>query len=268
MQSFKWKIHNLLLKFSRILLPIRLIKFYEKQFALIQGKGYGSITIKEEINACRQLLKYHEVKRIVDIGANKGEYTEELLKYFSKSEFHLFEPSKYLSNILLKKYSRFKNVKIITKALSNTQREGFLYFDKYGSGLASLKKRKLDHHKKKFNLKEKIQITTFKNYYQRKLKGKNIDYCKIDAEGYELKILKGFKEIIKKTKIIQFEFGGCNIDTRVFFQDFWYFFKRLNFDIYRITPGKIEKIYNYDEKDEYFLTTNFIAVNKNLNEKN
>ena len=36
-----------------------------------------------------------------------------------------------------------------------------------------------------------------------------------------------------------------------------------NFIIYRITPSKLEKILNYDESNEYFRVTNFVAVNKN-----
>ena len=264
----KWKIHNFILKFFKLFISLKRIKFLEREFSLIQGKGYGAITIDEEINACRKLIGKHNVKNILDIGANKREYTKKLLKYYPNANYYLFEPSKFSSNILLKELKKFKNITIINKALSNKKYKDFLYFDKLGSGFASLKKRKLDHFKINFNLKEKIQITTFKNYYLKIIKNQNIDYCKIDAEGYELNILKGFKEIINKTKIIQFEFGRCNIDTKVFFQDFWYFFKKLNFDIYRIAPGKIEKIHDYDERDEYFLTTNFIAVNKNLNEKN
>ena len=88
---------------------------------------------------------------------------------------------------------------------------------------------------------------------------------KIDVEGHELDVLKGFGDLIVKTKLVQFEFGGTNIDTRTFFQDFWYFFTKKNFRIYRISPkGKI-LINKYDEKHEYFLTTNYIAVNNRFN---
>lgn len=36
---------------------------------------------------------------------------------------------------------------------------------------------------------------------------------------------------------VTFEFGGCNIDTRTYFQDYWYFFKTFGFRVFRITPG-------------------------------
>ncbi|WP_445778772.1 hypothetical protein [Shewanella sp.] len=43
---------------------------------------------------------------------------------------------------------------------------------------------------------------------------------KIDIEGHELSVLKVFGAAIEATKVIQFEFGDCNIDTRTYFQDF------------------------------------------------
>jgi hypothetical protein len=61
-----------------------------------------------------------------------------------------------------------------------------------------------------------------------------IDYVKIDVEGWELSVLQGFGDLVYNMRVIQFEFGGSNIDTRTFFQDFWYFFKDHNFSIYRI----------------------------------
>ena len=92
-----------------------------------------------------------------------------------------------------------------------------------------------------------------------------MDIVKIDIEGHELSALNGFGKAIFSTSVIQFEFGGCNIDTKTYFQNFWYFFKEHNFDLFRITPLGIEGIKSYKESDEYFSTTNYIAVNRKLN---
>ena len=91
-----------------------------------------------------------------------------------------------------------------------------------------------------------------------------LDYVKIDVEGHELDVLEGFGDLIKNVRLIQFEFGGCNIDTRTFFQDFWYYFTEKDFLIFRVTPRGPLLIKNYTEKDEFFLTTNYIALNKNF----
>lgn len=62
-------------------------------------------------------------------------------------------------------------------------------------------------------------------------------------------------------KSVQFEFGGCNIDTRTFLQDFFYFFKQHRMRIHRITPfGYLQPLTAYREIDEQFRTTNFLAI--------
>ena len=61
--------------------------------------------------------------------------------------------------------------------------------------------------------------------------------------------------------IVTFEFGGCNIDTRTFFQDFWYFFVDVNMKLFRISPaGYLVHIQSYKESDEQYRTTNYIAT--------
>ena len=70
---------------------------------------------------------------------------------------------------------------------------------------------------------------------------------------------------LKEIKIVQFEFGGCNIDSRTYFQDFYYFFTERNFEIYRLSPRGLKKIDKYSESDEIFDTTNFICLNNSRN---
>ena len=75
-------------------------------------------------------------------------------------------------------------------------------------------------------------------------------------------MLKGLGAAISAKNNIQFEFGGCNIGTRTYFQDFWYFFKSHHFILYRITPIGAEPINQYKESEEYFSTTNYVAINE------
>ncbi len=60
-----------------------------------------------------------------------------------------------------------------------------------------------------------------------------------------------------------FEFGGCNIDTRTYFQDFYYFFEDVGMRVLRITPsGFLTPIDSYKEVYEQFTTTNFVALKR------
>lgn len=126
-----------------------------------------------------------------------------------------------------------------------------LYYDKNGSGGASLYERRQEHFNNKFEEVQSISLDALlKNEFNNNLF--EIDFCKIDTEGHEFTILNSFKDNFKKLKLIQFEFGGTNIDSRTYFQDFWYLLKDY-FDIYRIAFNGPILIKEYNERDEIII---------------
>lgn len=242
---------------------------YEAVFAL--GKGWGFGHISDEVKACIRLIPINKPSVFIDIGGNVGEYTQEVLNIYPDIETYIFEPSITNKSILEENFGNLSNVKISSYALSDTSGDAVLYANKPGSGLASLSNRRLEHFDITMDSKEDIKIHRFDeiwpslseqstNSYINK-RQKIIDYVKIDVEGHELAVLNGFGKFIENMAIIQFEFGGANIDSRTYFQDFWYFFIDKKFTLYRISPSGLIKIYKYKEIDEVFLTTNYIAVN-------
>ncbi len=178
-------------------------------------------------------------------------------------ELHIFEPCKLNVEIINQKFKDEK-IKINNCGLSNLDSEAILYSNETGSGLASLSKRKLDHFGIKFDNEELIKLIRFDEYWKNNIKSEFVDLMKIDVEGHELSVLEGVGNYINNIKVIQFEFGGCNIDTKTFFQEFWYFFQERNFQIYRITPIGALEINTYNESLERFQTTNYFCVNRNL----
>jgi len=248
---------------STLPFPQSALDTIEQLSAFKQGKGWGVGTMSEEIDCCISVLK-SSPSIIIDIGANKGLYTEELLRRYPESNYFLFEPSTFNLHILHQKFDRCKNVSIFQDAVSNSTGNAKLFSNEEGSGLASLTKRKLDHFGIDMNLEQSISTIRLDEFLNSNLPSQSIDYVKIDIEGHEFDALNSTGKRIKDIKLIQFEFGGTNIDTRTFFQDFWYFFKGNNFRIYRITPTGCCLVPAYRELDEFFSTTNYIAVNNSL----
>lgn len=241
---------------------VKFLFFIEHAFARLLGKGWGSTTVKQEFSSALKLLTKKSPKLCIDIGGNKGIYTEEILKRFSDCKVVVFEPGEINVKAMNGKFSHLPNVNIEKAAVSNKVGNATLYSDEDGSGLASLTKRRLDHLKIDFENTESVTTIRFEDYWKTKLECQNIDICKIDIEGHELDALAGFGEAIKHVSVIQFEFGGCNIDTRTFFQDFWYFFQERGFELYRISPIGLIHIPRYRELDEFFSTTNYLAKRK------
>jgi FkbM family methyltransferase len=231
--------------------------------AYVQGKGYGTSSIRQENDlVLKQLGKSPALA--IDIGGNIGEYTAEIRRRNPGTEIYTFEPSATNIQKLNQRFANDKKITIIPLAVSDNTGAGTLYSNEDGSGLGSLIQRKLEHFNIDFNVKESVNTIRFEDFWNTNLKNRNLDIVKIDIEGFELAALNGFGKAIFSTNIIQFEFGGCNIDTRTYFQDFWIFFKDHNFDLLRITPLGIQSIKKYKSTDEYFSTTNYIAVNKNF----
>ena len=226
----------------------------------LQGFGIGSFSLWLEIRSVKKFLKKNLI--IFDVGGNKGDYSERLIETFKNSKIYIFEPSSLNHSILIKRFNNNNNIAVNNVAVSDKNGFSKLYFSKQGDGMASLSKRKLDHFDILFNSFEEVQVITLKKFVIEN-KINKIDFLKLDIEGYELNALKGLEEFIHKVGLIQFEFGGCNIDTRTFFQDFFYFFKLYNFQIYRISVFGLIKINNYNELFENFTTTNYLAQNSN-----
>jgi FkbM family methyltransferase len=239
---------------------LRLIELYSAKF---QGKGYGAVSISKEVDCIIKTLG-SSPKIAIDIGGNVGDYTAELLRRNPTVSVHVFEPSKFNVKKLKERFHAYPLIYVQPFAIGEKNENANLHYDYEGSGLASLTKRNLDHFGINFERNEPIEVVRFEDYWINSLNRQVLDLVKLDIEGHELAALRGLGEAIRHIRVLQFEFGGCNIDSRTFFQDFWYFFANKNFDLFRITPLGLCKVTLYEEIDEFFNTTNFLAVQRNL----
>ena len=201
---------------------------------------------------------------IFDVGANKGQYSTNLLKILhgSKVEIHCFEPGHETFRMLTSALEGNENITLNNFGLSDEKSESLLYYDKAGSGLASLYKRQVDYHDSYFEESETVALDTLDNY----MAAKNIafvDLLKIDVEGNELKVLRGASRSLADGKIgaIQIEFGECDLDSRIFIRDFWNLLSK-DFHMYRIMRNGLLEIKQYNERMEIFACTNFCFVKR------
>lgn len=117
---------------------------------------------------------------------------------------------------MIERLSTYPQVSIIPLALGSESKVMTLYADTPGSGLASLSKRRLQHFGIELKHHEEVKVTTLDVWIQsNEVKP---DFLKLDIEGFELFALQGGLEELESIKVIQFEFGGSNIDTRTFFR--------------------------------------------------
>lgn len=238
-----------------------LARVVEKLAGKVQGKGSGSHSLAREI-AVLAGLAAGKPKLALDIGGNVGEYTAGLIDLYPGLEVHVFEPATVNIARLGARFGTGSGVTVVPCAVSDHEGEAPIYSNAPGSGLTSLSQRKLDHMGIPFTEQETIRLIRIEAYWREVLGARPIDLVKIDIEGHELAALHGFGAALAATRAVQFEFGGANIDTRTYFRDFWYLFTEAGFDLYRITPLGPQRLHRYQERDEFFSTTNYVAVRR------
>jgi len=189
-----------------VLFIIKLFDFFhqKKIFKFLKKKGFDNIEI------------------LIDVGAHKGESIQLFLDNMNVAKIISFEASpvnfKFLrekENFFLNKYKDTK-IKIENIALGRERKkESFKQFKESSSSTINSINLKSPYYKKKlkylnFLKNEKlfeifeIQITRLSDYLEDNAI-KNIDFLKIDTEGYEYEVLLGLNKKILDTKIIMFE---------------------------------------------------------------
>jgi hypothetical protein len=90
-----------------------------------------------------------------------------------------------------------------------------------------------------------------------------IDFIKMDLEGAELEALHGATECMRTglLQALSFEFGISDVNSRVFFRDFFYLLSERNYALFRMTPaGRLIRVSEYSEDLEIFArTTTYFA---------
>jgi FkbM family methyltransferase len=205
---------------------------------------------------------------IFDVGANTGEYFNELISKFQQASIFAFEPNPNCFNSLKKIAEQHTNTKVfeIGFGASETTSSMFSYANESDSEHASLFKEVLtDLHKTNDVQKIDIQISTIDKFCQRHQIEK-INFLKIDTEGYELEVIKGASEMIAGNKIdlIQFEFNEMNIVSKVFLKDFYD--KLSDYSFFRLDSNRLIPLLEYNANNEIFCFQNIFAVNKKIDQ--
>lgn len=239
----------------------------------IEGLGYkniGNTNTSGEKQVAELLNNFYKKTinpiTIFDVGANVGQYQCMLTENLTvANNIYSFEPAKDSFNILNRE--KINNVRNFQFGFGNEQQNVTLYKDEKKSQLASIyKKTDNDYYNlKSMDIEETIHLRTIDDFCEEE-KISIIDFLKLDIEGHEFFALKGAERMLNQNKInfIQFEFGPANIDSRTFLRDFYNLLSS-QFYLYRLTKSTIIPLRSYNETDEIFLPSNYIAINKIIN---
>jgi FkbM family methyltransferase len=197
---------------------------------------------------------YNKIKPYINIIFDVGCKEDSMFIDFEK-EVHYFDPvyeyiHRLSNQVINNKSSYFNNF-----GLSNENNDIY-YYPKYESFNNRVNSCKISDDSNKIILK----VKSAKDYIVEK-KILSIDFLKIDTEGYELNVLKGFDDYLFNVKIIQFEYGGTFIDNNLKLIDVIQYLERYKFHKFSYLTQSGPIIIN--DFTDHYQYCNIVCINKN-----
>lgn len=196
---------------------------------------------------------FNKIKEDFSIVFDVGCRNDSLLRN-STCEVHYFDPNiKFINQ--LKKLEN-KNSKSFFNNFGLSDKECELnYFNEYQSFIDRSKTIKRDSSIEIFKTK------TAKSYVDTHDIDK-IDFLKIDTEGFEFNVLKGFGEKLNIVQIIQFEYGGTFKDAGISLLGIINYLKEMEFHSFSyLNKNGTTTIENFEDHYQY---CNIVCYNKNI----
>lgn len=197
---------------------------------------------------------------VFDVGANIGAWSSLVGNISHTVQLHAFEPVAHTFDRLQQACGRQRGITLNHCGLSDQDAELTIYHSPDQNYLATCVAGFVEdfHHIQPGA--ETIRVITGDNYCARQGVRK-IDFLKIDVEGLEHQVLRGFSGLLEARAIraIQFEYGYVNIKTRFLLCDFYELLRRNGFIVGKIYPSYVDfRPYRYEDED--FQGPNFLAV--------
>jgi len=222
-------------------------------FRIYENHNYNPQT-NGEYKLLEKLRKF-DFTCFFDVGANVGNWSIQAAKSFPRSNIYAFEIMEEPFKELSKKCMIYPSIKSYNVGLSDKDEELQMREYEGASEHASL----YDYNDQPARIISRKAISG-DNF----LKDNNITQVgliKIDTEGHDLAVLKGFEGALQKKliNVVQFEYGKPNILSRALLYDFFKFFEGHGYLVGKIFPHFV-RFKPYDFFDENFIGPNFIAV--------
>jgi FkbM family methyltransferase len=230
--------------------------------------GSGEVAVSGEVDFLRRVrAEVGERDAVIfDVGANNGQYAEQVLKVFpNRAEIHCFEPSPAARDRFSQAFPNRPGLRLHPFALgSSTGRQELHAVEAGGSG-SSLHPMEFPDSPSPYDRAETIDVRTLDDVCE-EFRISRIDLLKIDTEGHELFVLQGGRRMLGEERIprIQFEFGPGNIASRTYFLDF-YRLLTPRYRLFRLLRDGLRSVEPYRLHLENFVTANYVALSRDLN---
>ncbi len=238
-----------------------LLQRLETVLALAQGKGWGAASIRQEVSQFLSLIP-REVLRaatFLDVGANRGEWTSQVLSHLPEARVYCFEPEQTSLSTLQPRFVRNASVSIHPYAVGDWNGAGELVSP---DGLAShvyvqlLEQEFVDDPSHSGSRCRVIRLDDWAAEIG--LTGPVV--LKVDIEGSEIAVLRGANKLLDSVVAVEFETGERSASHGGTLLTFYELLSSRGFRLYRHGPRGPVFLDRYRPSWETALCTNYFAI--------
>jgi FkbM family methyltransferase len=207
--------------------------------------------VAEAVPASEELI-------VFDVGANVGAWTTAMVRFRSGRPLrvHAFEPAPRVAAILRERVAGFgASVTVVEAAAGQTDGSTRLFFRPDNTLISSV----VDFGEAASHPVE-VATTRLDTYVQARGIAR-IHLLKIDAEGYDLEVLRSALPLLRERRIdvVQFEYAQWWIFSRNFLREAFELLEPLGYRLGKVTPDGIERYQRWQPVMETFHGANFVA---------
>ena len=229
-------------------------------------KNLNEVTKKEkqkkELEVYNVLLDF-DIKSIIDIGANEGQFAKTIRAIFPTASIYSFEPLPDVYEKLSMLCLEDPKLQVFNLALSNDSEIKQMFKSSFSPSSSILPM--LDLHKKEWpdsssNTIVEVNSITLDDWIEAFNEIFNDNFLiKLDVQGYELPVIQGGINTLKQAKIVLIEVSFYEFyENQPLFDDVYDCLRKLGFE-YR---GNLHQFLSKDNKKIIFADAIFENVNK------
>lgn len=193
---------------------------------------------------------------VFDVGANEGEYAASVLRSWARAEVHAFEIVPAVAGRLARRFEQ--EPRVLCRAFGLSDRAAVVKVhclpgDTSASGIMHL------HTRGASVVDGRVEQG---DAYLQARGTPRLGLLKVDVEGHELAVLKGFAHALaaRQVEAIQFEYGITHLPSRTFLRDFYDLLEPHDYAVGRLLPQSV-RFASYDPvHDESHVMGNYVAV--------
>lgn len=186
-------------------------------------------------------LRDFNVEVAFDVGANDGDHVQEMCTAFPKSKIFAFEMDTEIFGNLENRFQNQGDVNAYNIGLGDKLGEFTYFFNSAGNHSGTTMFYDPDVRPNAYAHEQRTAKFITGDYFCSEQKIDKIDFLKVDTEGADFIVLKGFGGMFsdKKIRVLQFEYNFHALNARVFLYDFYKFLEPFDYKVGRLFPNGV-----------------------------